>query len=31
MVEEDLKPSIDTIEAGKVQAVINLGKYQEET
>ena len=31
MVKEDLKPSIDMIEAGKVQAAINLGKYQEET
>ena len=30
-IEEDLKPSIDTIEAGKMQAAINLGKYQEET
>ena len=29
--EEDKKPSIDTIEAGKIQAVINLDKYQEET
>ena len=28
--EEDTKPSIDTIEAGKIQAAINLGKYQEE-
>ena len=26
-----MKPSIDMIEAGKVQAAINLGKYQEET
>ena len=31
MIEEDMKPSIDTIEAGKIQAAINLGKYQEET
>jgi len=23
--EEDIKPSIDTIEAGKIQAAINLG------
>ena len=30
-VEEDIKPSIDAIEAGKIQAAINLGKYQEET
>ena len=30
-IEEDMKPSIDTIEAGKKQAAINLGKYQEET
>ena len=29
--EEDIKPSIDTIEAGKIQAAINLSKYQEET
>ena len=29
--KEDIKPSIDTIEAGKIQAAINLGKYQEET
>jgi len=27
-IEEDMKPSIDTIEAGKIQAAINLGKYQ---
>ena len=30
-VEEDIKPSIDTIEAGKILAAINLGKYQKET
>ena len=24
--EEDIKPSIDTIEAGKIQAAINLGR-----
>src|SRR6185312_8192747 len=30
-IEEDIKPSIDTIEAGMIQASINLGKYQEET
>ena len=30
-IEEDLKPSIDTIEVGKIQVAINLGKYQEET
>ena len=30
-IEEDIKPSIDTIEAGKIQASINLGKYQEKT
>jgi len=29
--EEDIKTSIDTIEAGKIQAAINLGRYQEET
>ena len=29
--DEDMKPTIDTIEAVKVQAAINLGKYQEET
>ena len=26
-----MKASIDTIEVGKAQAAINLGKYQEET
>ena len=31
MIEEDMKPSIDTIEAGKVQTAINLDKFQEET
>ena len=30
-IEEDIKPSIDTIKAGKIQTAINLGKYQEET
>ena len=30
-IEEDIKPSIDMIEAGKIHAAINLGKYQEET
>ena len=30
-IEEDMKPSIDTIEAAKMQAAINLSKYQEET
>ena len=30
-IEEDIKPSVDTIEAGKIQAAINLGKYQDET
>jgi len=30
-IEEDIKPSIDMIEAGKIQAAINLGRYQEET
>ena len=25
--EEDIKPSIDKIEAGKIQAAINLGRY----
>ena len=29
--EEDIKPSIDTIEVCKIQAAINLGRYQEET
>ena len=29
-IEEDIKPSIDTIEAVKIQASINLGRYQEE-
>ena len=29
--EEDIKPSIDTIEAGKIQTAINLGRYQEVT
>ena len=29
--DEDMKPTIDTIEAVKMQAAINLGKYQEET
>ena len=28
-IEEVMKPSIDTIEVGKMQAAINLGKYQE--
>ena len=30
-IEEDIKPSIDTIEACKIQVAINLGKYQKET
>ena len=30
-IEEDIKPSIDTIGIGKMQAAINLGKYQDET
>src|SRR6185312_1307015 len=29
--DEDSKPTIDTIEAIKTQAAINLGKYQDET
>ena len=29
--EEDMKPTIDTIEAIKTQAAIKLGKYQDET
>ena len=29
--DEDIKPTIDTIEAIKIQAAINLGRYQEET
>jgi len=29
--DEDIKPTIDTIEAIKTQASINLGRYQEET
>ena len=28
--EEDIKPSIDKIEVGKMHAAINLGRYQEE-
>ena len=31
MTEEDIKPTIDTIEAIKMQAAINLDKYQDET
>jgi len=29
-LDEDIKPTIDTIEAIKTQAAINLGRYQEE-
>ena len=29
--DEDIKPTIDTIEAIKTQAAINLGRYQEKT
>ena len=29
--DEDIKPTIDTIEAIKTQAAFNLGRYQEET
>ena len=29
--DEDMKPTIDTIEAVKMQAAINLAKYQDET
>ena len=29
--DEDIKPTIDAIEAIKTQAAINLGRYQEET
>ena len=29
--DEDMKPTVDTIEAIKIQAAINLGRYQEET
>jgi len=29
-IEEDMKPSIDKIEVGKMHAAINLGRYQEE-
>ena len=29
--DEDMKPSVDTIEVGKIQAAINLGRYQDET
>ena len=29
--DEDIKPTIDTIEVMKTQAAINLGRYQEET
>ena len=28
---EDMKPTVDTNEAMKIQAAINLGRYQEET
>ena len=30
MKDEDMKPTVDTIEVGKMQAAINLGKYQDE-
>jgi len=30
-IEEDMKPSVNTIEVGKMQAAIKLGRYQEET
>jgi hypothetical protein len=30
MTNEDIKPKVDTIEVIKMQAAINLGKYQEE-
>ena len=30
-LDKDIKPTIDTIEAIKTQAAINLGRYQEET
>jgi len=30
-LHEDMKPTIDNIEAVKIQAPINLGKYQDET
>ena len=26
---EDMKPSVDTIEVGKIQAAINIGSYQD--
>ena len=29
--DKDMKPSVDTIEVGKIQAAINLGRYQDET
>ena len=29
--EDDLKPTVDTIEVVKMQAAINLAKYQDET
>ena len=29
--DDDIKPTIDTIEAIKTQGAINLGRYQEET
>ena len=30
MKDEDMKPTVDTIEVGKMQAAINHGKYQDE-
>jgi len=30
MKDEDMKPTVDTIEVGKMKAAINLGKYQDE-
>ena len=29
-IQEDMKPSIDTTEIGKMQATINLDRYKEE-
>ena len=31
MTDEDIKPLVDTIEVAKMQAAINLAKYQDET
>ena len=31
MTDEDIKPTVDTIKIAKIQAAINLCKYQDET